>query len=166
MADETGSVDRFHNPAGSRWLEPDARRALAERQRMSQPPYLLDRDSRATVLAALRSHCLHRGWGLLAAQVQTNHVHAIVEAEVGPERVMNEFQSYASRALNLLDGRWTRSKTVGACSRLRAPLTPLSCRAPPRYRQRAFYFLLVLVQQLRICRFKTHYEHGLRVRGA
>ena len=46
--------------------------------------------------------------------VRTNHVHAIVEAEVAPERVMNEFKSYASRELNRLhrDGsnrkRWAR----------------------------------------------------------
>jgi len=46
--------------------------------------------------------------------VRTNHVHVVVEAEVQPERVMLEFKSYASRALNNLglDGpdrrRWAR----------------------------------------------------------
>lgn len=49
-----------------------------------------------------------------AAHVRSNHVHAIVEAEVPPERVMNEFKSYASRALNRLGcdepgrKRWAR----------------------------------------------------------
>jgi REP element-mobilizing transposase RayT len=81
---------------------------------MPQPPYWLDRDSRAAVLAALRGHCAHRGWTLLAAHVRTNHVHAVVEAGVRPERLMNEFKSYASRELNRLnrDGpdrkRWAR----------------------------------------------------------
>ena len=32
----------------------------------------------------------------------TCHVHAIVEAEAPPERIMNEFKSYASRELNRL----------------------------------------------------------------
>jgi len=80
---------------------------------MNQGPYLLDRDSRAAVLAALREVCLHRGWTLFAAHVRTNHVH-VVEAEVRPEKVMNDFKSYASRGLNRLgrDGpdrkRWAR----------------------------------------------------------
>jgi REP element-mobilizing transposase RayT len=81
---------------------------------MKQAPYLLDRDSRTAVLGALREVCLHRHWNLLAAHVRTNHVHAVVDAEVQPEKVMNDFKSYASRGLNRLlrDGpdrkRWAR----------------------------------------------------------
>ena len=81
---------------------------------MPQPPYRLDQASREAVLAALREHCSHRGWSLLAAHVRTNHVHAIVEALVQPERIMTEFKSYASRELNRLDRdgparkRWAR----------------------------------------------------------
>ncbi|MGA2185569.1 MAG: transposase [Bryobacteraceae bacterium] len=67
---------------------------------MDQLPYLLDHGSRAVVLDALREVCWHRGWVLLAAHVRTSHVHAIVESEVRPERVMNDFKSYASRSLN------------------------------------------------------------------
>jgi REP element-mobilizing transposase RayT len=46
--------------------------------------------------------------------VRTNHVHAVVEADVAPEKVMNAFKSYASRGLNRqkIDGperkRWAR----------------------------------------------------------
>jgi REP element-mobilizing transposase RayT len=81
---------------------------------MTQPPYQLDQESRAAVLTALRHHCAHRGWNLLAAHVRMSHVHVIVEAQIRPERVMNEFKSYASRELNRLgrDGpdrrRWAR----------------------------------------------------------
>jgi REP element-mobilizing transposase RayT len=81
---------------------------------MPQPPYWLDPNRREVVLAALRRHCEHRGWNLLAAHVRTNHVHVVPEAEVQPERVMVEFKSYASRALTAegLDGpdrrRWAR----------------------------------------------------------
>ena len=98
--DESGSVDRRHNLPGSRWLEADPQRALAERQEMNQAPFLLDQDSRTAVLEALREVCWHRGWTLLAAHVRTNHVHVVVEAEVRPEKVMNDFKSYASRGLN------------------------------------------------------------------
>ena len=67
---------------------------------MNQPPYEMDSS--------------HRGWNLLAAHVRTNHAHVIIEAEVPPEKVMNDFKAYASRALNWLDGsepsrrRWAR----------------------------------------------------------
>jgi len=74
----------------------------------------LDRERRTAVLSALRGHCTHSGWSLLAAHVRTNHVHAVVEANVRPEKVMNEFKSYASRELNRLENdgpdrkRWAR----------------------------------------------------------
>lgn len=107
-------MDRHHNLPGSRLLGSDSLRVLTERQSMQQPPYWLDRESRTAVLSALREHCVHRGWSLLAAHVRTNHVHAIVEADVRPEKVMNQFKSYASRELNRLDRdgpdrkRWAR----------------------------------------------------------
>ena len=112
--DEPGSVDRRHNLPGSRLLEADPQRLSAESRSMIQAPYSLDQESRPVVLHALREVCLHRGWSLLAAHVRTNHVHAVVEAEERPEKVMNDFKSYASRGLNLLgrDGsdrkRWAR----------------------------------------------------------
>jgi REP element-mobilizing transposase RayT len=112
--DEPGSVDRRHNLYGGRLLEADPRRAAVERRSMIQPPYELDGDSRMAVRQALEEVCWHRGWNLLAAHVRSNHVHVIVEAEVPPEKVMNDFKAYASRALNRLarDGpgrrRWAR----------------------------------------------------------
>ena len=81
---------------------------------MDQAPYLLDKNRRVTPLDALREVRLHRSWSLWTAHVRTNHVHTVVEAEIGPEMVMNAFRSYASRALNRLgkDGqnrkRWAR----------------------------------------------------------
>jgi REP element-mobilizing transposase RayT len=98
--DESGSVDRRHNLVGSRLLEPDAERVMAERREMLQDPYVLDEAARQLVLGAIQRHCAYRGWNLLAAHVRSNHVHVIVEAETRPERVMNEFKSYASRELN------------------------------------------------------------------
>ena len=110
----SGSVDRGRNLFGSRRLEPDPRRIVAERELMDQPPYDLDRSRREAVLAALRERCLERHWNLLAAHVRTSHVHLIVGAEVRPERVMNDLKAYASRCLNRLGldsstrKRWAR----------------------------------------------------------
>lgn len=81
---------------------------------MDQSPYHLDQLRRDAVLEAIQEVCAHRGWSLLAAHVRSNHVHTIVEAEVPPERVMNDFKAYGSRRLNRLGldepsrKRWAR----------------------------------------------------------
>ena len=107
---EPGSVDRNHNLPGSRTLDADLKRAKVESDAMAQMPYLLDESARAVVLETLQEVCAHRGWTQLAARVRTNHVHVIVEAEARPEKVMNDFKSYASRALNRLEPDKTRRR--------------------------------------------------------
>jgi REP element-mobilizing transposase RayT len=55
--------------------------------------------------------CSVRCWNLLAAHVRTNHVHAVVEADAVPEKVLSDFKVISSRALNELEGkrkRWAR----------------------------------------------------------
>ncbi len=69
---------------------------------MTQAPHILDQDSRTAVLPALREVARCRVWDLLAAHVRTSHVHAVVHADAPPEKVMNDFKSYATRELNRL----------------------------------------------------------------
>ena len=112
--DESGSVDRNHSVPGSRLADANPARLAVKRQQMDQAPYCLYQNQRAAVLDALREVCLYRMWHLWAAHVRTNHVHAVVEADVRPELVMNALKSYASRGLNRLGGderdrkRWAR----------------------------------------------------------
>jgi len=112
--EESGTVDRHHNIPGSPLADASPERVAMKSQQMDQEPYILDQERRAVVLAALRNVCLYRKWNLLAAHVRTNHVHAVVEAEVRPETVMHAFKSYASRDLNRLGTdeperkRWAR----------------------------------------------------------
>ena len=81
---------------------------------MDQPPYSMDRSRREAVVAAIAERCLDQHWVLLGAHVRTNHVHVVVDADVRPERVMNDLKSYASRRLNQLGlddsarKRWAR----------------------------------------------------------
>lgn len=81
---------------------------------MDQAPYFLDARRRDAVLRALQEVCGYRSWGLLAAHVRTNHVHAVVRADADPERVMTDFKRYASRLLSELGidpplrKRWAR----------------------------------------------------------
>jgi REP element-mobilizing transposase RayT len=91
-------------------MESDPQRVAEEHKKMNQEPYSLDEGCRAVVLKAMRDVCSHCSWNLLAAHVRTNHVHAIVEADVRPERIMNAFKSYASRALNRLERDWPDRK--------------------------------------------------------
>jgi len=111
---ESGSVDPAHNVPGTPILEENSARVVSEGQRMDQSPYCLDQIRRDAVLEAIQEVCAHRGWGLLAAHVRSNHVHTVVEAEVPPERIMSDFKTYASRHLNRMGldepsrKRWAR----------------------------------------------------------
>ena len=111
--DESGSVDRDHNIAGTPYLPPNKARVMAEEKRMKQESYAMDRRRRVIVLEALREVCTRRGWRLLAAHVRSNHVHFVVSAQATPEKVVRDVKVQATRALDRtgLDGparrRWT-----------------------------------------------------------
>ncbi|MDQ2948882.1 MAG: transposase [Acidobacteriota bacterium] len=98
--DESGAVDRNHNSFGGPLVEANKLRLSVEQFLMNRPPYGMDSSRRKAVLDALRDRCSQNNWSLLAAHVRSNHVHMVVEADVRPERVMNDLKSYGSRCLN------------------------------------------------------------------
>jgi REP element-mobilizing transposase RayT len=112
--DTRGSVDREHNTVDTPWLPSDPDRHSLERDRMDQPAYVMDADRRRVVLAAIQNVCTHRGWTLHAVHVRARHVHVVVTGAQMPELMLNDFKSYASRALNGAGfedtprKRWTR----------------------------------------------------------
>jgi len=112
--DESGSVDRSHNVYGTPLLASNPSRVSSEERRTKQTPYCLDGSRRAIVLAAVVELCAHREWRLLAAHIRTQHVHMVIAAEDAPEKVLEDAEKYASRALHRAgteDGtrrRWTR----------------------------------------------------------
>jgi REP element-mobilizing transposase RayT len=99
-SDASGSVDRTHNLPGSRVIEADGKRVSAESQRIHQPAYAMETSRRKVVLSSIQERCAQQTWSLLAAHVRTTHVHIVVEAEIRPERIMNDIKAYASRCLN------------------------------------------------------------------
>jgi len=107
-------VDREHNVPGGRLIEADPQRILAERQRMDQPRYVMDCKHREAVLSAILQRCSDRQWTLRATHVRTSHVHIVVDAEIRPERIMNDLKSSATRYLNQIGldeptrKRWAR----------------------------------------------------------
>jgi REP element-mobilizing transposase RayT len=96
---EPGSVDPEHNLPGSRLVAPNPLRYANERDRMDQPVYEMDQPRRELVMQTIGEVCSHRRWQLVAAHVRSNHVHVVVEGDGPPERMMNNFKSYASRGL-------------------------------------------------------------------
>jgi REP element-mobilizing transposase RayT len=72
---------------------------LQDRNEMPADPVVLDADARQQVSAAIKRHADFRVWTLLALNVRTTHVHVVVSTNVTPERAMNEFKSYSTRAL-------------------------------------------------------------------
>ncbi|MFN0134116.1 MAG: transposase [Phycisphaerales bacterium] len=112
--DERGWVDHEHNEFGTPINAPDAKVERASRDRSESDARVLDDDARRVVAHAVRDHCEHARWKLLALNVRTNHVHCVVSNEGSrPEIVMAQLKSWATRRLREagLRGRervWTR----------------------------------------------------------
>jgi REP element-mobilizing transposase RayT len=74
----------------------------------------LDEIRRRVVLESVRAVSARRGWVPIAAHIRSTHVHAVIEADCDPERVMSALKAQASHCLNQLgldrvgQKRWTR----------------------------------------------------------
>lgn len=97
--DPRGWVDRQHNVRDSPYRPGSPEFWERERRRLRQPAARLDPQSVAVVTTTVRETCRRRGWRLRALNVRTNHVHAVVTAECGPEVVMGAFKACSSLAL-------------------------------------------------------------------
>jgi REP element-mobilizing transposase RayT len=97
--DARGSVDPTHNVYGA--LKIAANQALenANRKQLNHAPIILDTRQRKVVERAVRGVCDYREYMLLALNVRTNHVHAVVMAMCKPETVLDALKAYATRAL-------------------------------------------------------------------
>ena len=98
--DERGSVDRrFYNIYGSAKIKPDAEKVRSKNRLMKGEPFALGTKERRVVKAAIMRVCLLRGYILLALNVRTNHIHLVVSASAKPERMMDSFKAYSTKAL-------------------------------------------------------------------
>jgi len=113
--DERGSVDRknFHT-FGASDMPANRKLAAEEKHKLRHAAIKLNRVQRVVAEDAIREVCEHRGYGLVALNVRTNHVHSVVKASCKPEHVMDTFKAYATRRLRetgLLDPKtkpWAR----------------------------------------------------------
>jgi len=98
--DDRGSADR-HGAAGygDPVVAPSALRQRWEQSRLRGQPFDLGPGAWPAVQHAVEDVCERRGWVLLAVNVRTNHVHAVVAADVAPEVVLNSLKTWATRRL-------------------------------------------------------------------
>jgi len=76
--------------------DPDYPLQGAERRRLKTAPVALNVQQRAIVAEAIRFVCHKRCWTLLALNVRTTHLHAVVAAPDPPDRVMHAIKAYAT----------------------------------------------------------------------
>ena len=62
-------------------------------------PTILSPVQRHHVAGAIHEVCAYRGYSMRALNIRSNHGHAVVSAEVKPERIVNEFKAYSTRKL-------------------------------------------------------------------
>ena len=86
-------------------------------QELKHKPFFLDENQRKTVESANIEVCEHRNYKLHAINVRSNHVHAVVSAQIKPKLIIDAFKSYATRHLRknfLVDMEtkvWARGKS-------------------------------------------------------
>ena len=98
--DERGSVDRrSYNRFGAQKIAPNAEMRLTKKRLQKSETFRLNATARAAVADAIDEVCRVRGYGLFAVNVRTNHAHTVVSNSDRPERIMNGFKAYATRAL-------------------------------------------------------------------
>lgn len=98
--DEKGSVGRqeFNIYGTPRMFQSEKLKDLMKKQ-MKQKPTILDKKERICVLEAVKEVCDFRGYEMLAVNIRTNHLHAVVSANIKPDKIVNDFKAYATRKL-------------------------------------------------------------------
>jgi len=98
--DERGSVDRrFYNRFGTSKIAPSIEKVARKATQLKHQPYVLGIQERSVVQKAIEEVCRVRGYGLFAVNVRTNHAHVVTSNSDAPERIMNSFKAYATKAL-------------------------------------------------------------------
>ena len=97
------SMDRNNfNRFGQGKIPANADLEQKELSNLKNMPIAFNREMREVIQQALYEVCNFRKYHLVAVNVRTNHVHAVVNANEKPELIMNSFKSYATRRLREL----------------------------------------------------------------
>jgi REP element-mobilizing transposase RayT len=103
--DERGSIDRLYNNYRSSYIPVNPRWFTHNRRQLKAPPLILEARQRESIRIAIRDTCEFRKWSLLAQNVRTNHVHAVVSADRDSDLVLIALKANATRQLRQ-DNLW------------------------------------------------------------
>jgi REP element-mobilizing transposase RayT len=82
------------------WQLPDPILVREAQALMTEDACILTAEQRQAVEAQIAETCSHRGWILHVANCRTNHVHAVVTANVSdPDKIRIDLKAWATRAL-------------------------------------------------------------------
>ena len=80
-------------------LAPNHRWRVDVSRTMADGPRVLSVNERRVVHAAIVEVCAYRGWNLLALNVRTNHVYAVLGTGEAPERAVTTLKAWSTRRL-------------------------------------------------------------------
>ncbi len=104
--DNRGSVDRNNNLYGARYYPPDHEWKEFRLKQLKGASVKLDSRMRMVVRESIKETCNKRNWTLLAVNVRTNHVHAVVNIGMAsPSQALNALKANATRELRD-KGKW------------------------------------------------------------
>jgi hypothetical protein len=87
--DERGSVDTHdQNRYGAPKIEPNLDLKWKMEDKLKRPPLVFDKKQRKVVEDTFRESCKYRGFNLFAMNARSNHVHAVISAQVPPEKLI------------------------------------------------------------------------------
>ncbi len=98
--DERGSVDvHGKNIYGSPKISQSDNLKDRMKENLKDEIFILTEKQREAVEVSIKETCNARNYNLLALNVRTNHLHAVVSAQSKPEIIINGFKSHATRKL-------------------------------------------------------------------
>jgi REP element-mobilizing transposase RayT len=97
----------IENAPGGEFADPMPALAEYTRGLLKTAPVLLDSDDAQCLIGQFHETAAYRGWAIDAVAVPVNHVHVVfgVPGDPDPAKMLGDWKSYGSRALNRRCGR-------------------------------------------------------------
>jgi len=116
--DKKSAVDRHgYNAYGASRRDTNLKLENMMREEMKQKTFIFSDSQRKVVEEAIAEVCQYREYDLKAINIRSNHVHAVISAQVKPELIIDAFKSYTTRNLrrNFMIGKdtkiWARGRS-------------------------------------------------------
>ncbi|HBG26405.1 MAG: hypothetical protein A2Y10_06440 [Planctomycetes bacterium GWF2_41_51] len=97
--DERNSVNNEHNRVGEPFLPCNPNLNRKEQSFLKNQSVILNENLRNIILKSILEVCKYRNWFAHSIHVRSNHIHIVVIGNEEPEKMMNDFKSYATRAI-------------------------------------------------------------------